>query len=51
MEVYVNDMLVKRKRQEHHLDNLREMFETLRFYNMKLNPNKCMIGVLSGKFF
>ena len=51
MEVYVDDMLVKRERQEHHLDNLWETFETLRPYNMKLDPNKCVIGVSSGKFF
>lgn len=26
------------------------MFEVLRTYNMKLNPNKCVFGVFSGKF-
>ena len=51
MEVYVDDMLVKRKRQEHHLDDLWETFETLHLYNMKLSPSKCVIGVSSGKFF
>ena len=44
-------MLVKRKRQEHHLDDLWETFETLRLYNIKLNPNKCVIGVLLGMYF
>ena len=44
-------MLVKRKRQEHHLDDLWETFETLRLYNMKLNPRKCVIEVSSRKFF
>ena len=44
-------MLVKRKRQEHHLDDLWETFETLCLYNMKLNPNKCVIGVSLGKYF
>ena len=51
MEVYVDDMFVKRKRQEHHLDDLWETFETLRLYNMKLNPSKYVIRVSSGKFF
>ena len=49
--MYVDDMLVKRKRQEHHLDDLWETFETLRLYNMKLNPSKYVIRVSSGKFF
>ena len=33
-----------------HLDDLQETFNTLRQYNMKLNPNKCAFGVASGKF-
>ena len=43
-------MLAKSKEEEHHLDDLKEMFETLRLYEMKLNPNKCVFGVSSGKF-
>jgi len=50
MEVYVNNMLVKSKKELAHLDDLREMFATLRQYQMKLNPSKCAIGVASGKF-
>ena len=33
-----------------HLDDLQKTFNTLRRYNMKLNPNKCAFGVASGKF-
>ena len=50
VEVYVDDMLVKSKEEENHLDDLRETFNTLRQYNMKLNPFKCAFGVSSGKF-
>ena len=50
MEIYVDDMLVKSKRVELHLDNLRETFNTLRKYQMRLNPAKCVFGVSSGKF-
>ena len=50
VEVYVDDMLVKSKEEENHLDNLRETFNTLRWYSMKLNPSKCTFGVSSGKF-
>uniref|UniRef100_A0A2N9FUW7 RNase H type-1 domain-containing protein n=1 Tax=Fagus sylvatica TaxID=28930 RepID=A0A2N9FUW7_FAGSY len=51
VEVYVDDMLVKSKEEGGHLDDLRETFETLRKYQMKLNPSKCAFGVYSGKFF
>ena len=50
VEVYVDDMLVKSREEEDHLDDLKETFNTLRQYNMKLNPSKCAFGVSSGKF-
>ena len=50
MEVYVDDMLVKRKEEFAHLDDLQETFTTLRQYQMKLNPSKCAFGVASRKF-
>ena len=50
VEVYVDDMLVKSKEEEDHLDDLKETFNTLRPYSMKLNPSKCAFGVSSGKF-
>ena len=50
VEVYVDDMLVKSQDEEIHLDDLQETFDTLRQYNMKLNPSKCAFGVSSGKF-
>ena len=50
MEVYVDDMLIKSKNEESHLDNLRETFDTLRKYQMRLNLAKCVFGVLSSKF-
>ena len=50
VEVYVDDMLVKSQDEEIHLDDLQETFDTLRQYNIKLNPNKCAFGVSSGKF-
>ena len=42
MEVYVDNMLVKSLDKEKHLDDLQETFDTLRRYNMKLNPSKCV---------
>ena len=43
-------MLVKSRREQDHLEDLRETFDTLRSYNMKLNPGKCAFGVTVGKF-
>ena len=50
VEVYVDDMLVKSREEEDHLDDLIETFNTLRQYNMKLNPSKYAFGVSSRKF-
>ena len=50
VQVYVDDMLVKSRRGDNHLNNLRETFVTLRSYNMKLNLSKCAFGVTVGKF-
>ena len=50
MEVYVDDMLIKSKEELAHLDDLKETFTTLKQYQMKLNPAKCVFGVASGKF-
>ena len=50
MEVYIDDMLVKSLKAEDHITHLRDAFQILREYKMKLNPTKCSFGVTSGKF-
>ena len=50
MEVNIDDMLVKSKDEANHLDDLKETFNTLRKYNMKLYPTKCVFAVASSKF-
>ena len=50
VEVYVDDMLVKSLREDEHLSDLQETFDTLWAYNMKLNLSKCAFGVTAGKF-
>ena len=50
VQVYVDDMLVKSRRGDDHLDDLKETFDTLRSYNMKLNLSKCAFGVMAEKF-
>ena len=49
VQFYVDDMLVKSRREDH-LEDLRETFNTLHSYNMKLNPGKCAFGVIVRKF-
>ena len=43
-------MLVKSQREESHLEDLRETFDTLHSYNMKLNLGKYAFRVTAGKF-
>src|SRR3954467_13923900 len=50
IEVYVDDMLVKSTEEANHIQDLEETFEVLRQYQMKLNSQKCVYGVGSGKF-
>ena len=50
MEVYVDDMIIKSRSASTHLTDLAETFQTLREFNMRLNPSKCTFGVRSGKF-
>ena len=50
VEVCVDNMQVKSKDKANHLDDLKETFNTLCKYNMKLNPAKCVFVVTSKKF-
>ena len=50
VQIYVDDMLVKSRKEDDHLDDLRETFNTLCSYNMKLNLGKCAFRVMAGKF-
>ncbi|GAU51332.1 hypothetical protein TSUD_412790 [Trifolium subterraneum] len=49
IEVYVDDMIVKSGTEEEHVEYLLKMFQRLRKYRLRLNPNKCTFGVRSGK--
>ena len=43
-------MLVKSNDKADHLDNLKETFDMLHKYKMKLNPSKCVFAISSEKF-
>ena len=49
VQVYVDNILVKSRREDNHLEDLKETFNTLCSYNMKLNPGNCAFGVTIGK--
>ena len=49
IEVYVDDVIIKSKKQLNHVKDFRIFFERLRRYNVKINPTKCVFGVPSGK--
>ncbi|CAL1387108.1 unnamed protein product [Linum trigynum] len=50
VEAYVDDILIKSAETHAHLEDLRETFDTLRGYNLRLNPKKCVFGATAGKF-
>src|SRR3954467_365250 len=49
IEVYVDDMIAKSSTLEEHIEYLLKLFQRLRKYQLRLNPNKCTFGVRSGK--
>ena len=49
IEVYVDDMIKKSQTEEEHLVHLQNLFDCLRKFRLRLNPNKCTFGVQSGK--
>ena len=49
IDVYVDDMIMKSQTEEEHLVHLQKLFDRLRKFRLRLNPNKCTFGVRSGK--
>jgi hypothetical protein len=47
---YVDDIIVKRTKQENHIADLQETFANFRKVGLKLKPEKCVFGVKKGKF-
>ena len=41
--------MVKSRKEETLIEDLKETFDNLRAYKMMLNPEKCAFGVLAGK--
>jgi hypothetical protein len=49
VEAYVDDVVIKTRNSSTLIDDLEETFVSLREYRWKLNLNKCVFGVPSGK--
>ena len=49
VHAYVDDIVVKSRKKETLLYDLKETFDNLRVYKMMLNPAKCVFGVPAGK--
>jgi hypothetical protein len=49
VEVYVDDIVVKTRESNSLLENLALVFDKLRATSTKLNPEKCVFGILAGK--
>ena len=49
VEAYIDDIVVKTRYKDSLIQDLHETFENLRRVNFKLNPDKCVFGVPSGK--
>jgi hypothetical protein len=47
VECYIDDIVVKSKREQDHLKDLEVLFEHLQQHNLKMNPMKCAFGVTS----
>ncbi|XP_042386566.1 uncharacterized protein LOC121978264 [Zingiber officinale] len=50
LEVYVDEILIKSLRVVDLCADIEETFRTLRTYDVKLNPQKCLFGAKSGRF-
>ena len=49
VEAYIDDIMVKTRYKDYLVQDLQETFNNLRRVNFKLNPDKCVFGVPSGK--
>ncbi|XP_050374551.1 uncharacterized protein LOC126792105 [Argentina anserina] len=50
LEFYIDDVVVKSKKKEDHIENLRTVFTRMRKHKLRMNPAKCIFGVRAGDF-
>ena len=49
MEDYVDDVVIKTDNSDNFIEDLQQVFNSLRRYRWKLNPEKCVFGVPARK--
>ena len=49
VEVYVDDIFIKSKKKEDHVQDLKAAFERMRQYKLRIKPQKCVFGVSAGE--
>jgi hypothetical protein len=49
IQVYINDVVITTRKEESLITDLRETFDNLDRYKLKLNPTKCSFGVPAGQ--
>ena len=50
VELYVEDLVIKSRKRNNHVEDLRQVFNQLRWYQFKMNPLKYAFKVISPKF-
>lgn len=50
LEVYVEDVIIKIKEGHNHTNDLEDILQSVRKYDMRLNPTKCSFRVQARKF-
>jgi hypothetical protein len=49
VEAYVDDVVIKTENSDNFIEDLQQVFNSLRRYRWKLNPEKCVFGMPAGK--
>jgi hypothetical protein len=50
VEAYVDDVVIKTENSENFIEDLQLVFNSLRRYRWKLNPEKCVFGYSQGTY-
>jgi hypothetical protein len=49
IQVYIDDVVITMRKEEALINDLKETFDNLGRYKLKLNPTKCFFGVSTGQ--
>jgi hypothetical protein len=49
IQVYIDDVVITTRKDDVLISDLRETFDNLERYKLKLNPTKCSFGVSTGQ--